>query len=82
MTSYFVLSSLQVREKKQGGQYLALIVSDKTGSLEARMWDDVADAIASLLGGLLRQGAGGHLEVQGQVSDHAEEDAVGGGVGD
>ena len=49
VTSYFVLSSMQVRDKKQGGQYLALIVSDRTGSLEARMWDDVADPIAFLL---------------------------------
>jgi 3'-5' exoribonuclease len=45
VTTYFVLSSMQVRDKKLGGQYLALIVSDKTGSLEARMWDDVADPI-------------------------------------
>jgi 3'-5' exoribonuclease len=45
VTSYFLLTSMQVREKKQGGQYLALIVSDRTGSLEARMWDDVADPI-------------------------------------
>ena len=36
VTSYFLLTSMQVREKKQGGQYLALIVSDRTGSLEAR----------------------------------------------
>ncbi len=38
---------MQVREKKQGGQYLALTLSDKTGSLEARMWDEVADALAN-----------------------------------
>jgi hypothetical protein len=40
VTSYFVLSSMQVREKKQGGQFLALVLTDKTGSFEARMWDD------------------------------------------
>ena len=39
VTSYFALSGLQVREKKQGGgQYLALRLVDKTGVLEARMW--------------------------------------------
>jgi len=45
ITSYFLLTSMQVREKKQGGQYLALILSDRSGSLEARMWDEVADPI-------------------------------------
>ena len=45
VTSYFVLSSFQVREKKQGGQFLAMTLTDKTGSFEARMWDDIADAI-------------------------------------
>ena len=48
VTSYFVLSSLQVREKKQGGQYLALMLTDKTGSLEARMWDELARCAGAL----------------------------------
>ncbi len=47
VTTYFVLSTLQIRDKKMGGQYLALTLSDKTGSLEARMWDEVADPIAT-----------------------------------
>ena len=63
VTSYFVLSSMQVRDKKQGGQYLALIVSDKTGSLEARMWDDVADPIAFCSEGC-------YVKIQGDVSKY------------
>jgi len=63
VTTYFVLSSLQVRDKKQGGQYLALIVSDKTGSLEARMWDDVADPIAHCT-------EGSYIKVQGDISKY------------
>ena len=63
VTTYFVLSSLQVREKKQGGQYLALTLSDKTGSLEARMWDDVAEAIASCSEGC-------YVKVQGDISKY------------
>jgi 3'-5' exoribonuclease len=63
VTSYFVLSSLQVRDKKQGGQYLALIVSDKAGSLEARMWDDVADPIANCT-------EGSYVKVQGDISKY------------
>jgi 3'-5' exoribonuclease len=63
VTTYFVLSSLQIRDKKQGGQYLALIVSDKTGSLEARMWDDVADPIATCVEGC-------YVKVQGDISKY------------
>jgi 3'-5' exoribonuclease len=63
VTSYFVLTSMQIRDKKQGGQYLALIVSDKTGSLEARMWDDVADPIATC-------SEGAYVKVQGDVSKY------------
>ena len=63
VTTYFVLSSLQVRDKKQGGQYLALIVSDRTGSLEARMWDDVAEPIATCSEGC-------YVKVQGDISKY------------
>ena len=61
VTSFFALSSLSVREKKQGGQYLALTLTDKTGTMEARMWDDIADALASCSEGC-------YVKVQGQVN--------------
>ncbi len=61
VTTYFVLSSLQVREKKQGGQYLALLVTDRTGSLEGRMWDEVAEAIVTCSEGC-------YVKVQGDIS--------------
>jgi 3'-5' exoribonuclease len=63
VTTYFVLSSLQVRDKKQGGQYLALTLSDKTGSFEGRMWDDVGEALASCSEGC-------YVKVQGDVSKY------------
>ena len=63
VTTYFVLSSMQVRDKKQGGQYLALIVSDRTGSLEARMWDDVVDPIEFCSEGC-------YVKVQGDISKY------------
>jgi 3'-5' exoribonuclease len=63
VTSYFALSSLSVREKKQGGQYLAMTLTDKTGTMEARMWDDIADALASCSEGC-------YVKVQGQVSKY------------
>jgi 3'-5' exoribonuclease len=63
VTSYFVLSSFQVREKKQGGQFLAMTLTDKTGSFEARMWDDIAEAMASCTEGC-------YVKAQGQVSKY------------
>jgi 3'-5' exoribonuclease len=63
VTTYFVLSSLQARDKKQGGQYLALILSDRTGSFEGRMWDDVGEALASCSEGC-------YVKVQGDISKY------------
>ena len=40
---YFLLSQISARDKKGGGgQYLALTLTDKTGSFEARMWEEFA----------------------------------------
>ena len=61
VTSYFALASLQVRERRQGGQFLALILADKTGTMEARMWEEFADALTSC-------GEGCYVKAQGVVS--------------
>ena len=63
ITSYFCVSQMQKRDKKTGGQYLALTLSDKTGAFEARMWDDFAEAVASC-------SDGGYAKVQGQISKY------------
>jgi 3'-5' exoribonuclease len=42
ITSSFVVASKQVKAKKTGEPYLALTISDRTGQLEAKMWDNVA----------------------------------------
>ena len=64
VTSYFCLSSVALREKKTGGgQYLAMTLSDKTGSLEARMWEEFAEAFAGC-------GEGCYVKVQGQISKY------------
>jgi 3'-5' exoribonuclease len=48
ITSFFMLSQISARDKKGGGgQYLALILTDKTGSFEARMWDDIVKPLAT-----------------------------------
>ena len=63
VTSYFALSGMQVREKKLGGQFLALILTDKTGSFDGRMWDDISEVAANCAEGC-------YVKVQGQVSKY------------
>jgi 3'-5' exoribonuclease len=64
VTTYFAISSISVRDKKTGGgQYLALTLSDKTGTMEARMWEDFASAISTCAEGC-------YVKVQGQISKY------------
>ena len=64
VTSFFALSSFSVRDKKaNGGQYLALVLSDKTGSLEARMWDEIDSAVATCEEGC-------YVKAQGQIAKY------------
>jgi 3'-5' exoribonuclease len=64
VTSFFCLSQLQMRSKKSGdGEYLALTLTDRTGSLEARMWEEFAEAFAGCSEGCF-------VKVQGQVSKY------------
>ena len=43
--STFVVITKQVKPKKTGEPYFALTVGDRTGQIEAKMWDNVEDAI-------------------------------------
>jgi len=45
ITSSFVVVSKQVKPKKTGEPYLALTLGDRTGQLEAKMWDNVEEFI-------------------------------------
>src|SRR6195256_4907610 len=45
ITSSFVVASKQVKAKKNGEPYLALILADRSGQLEAKMWDNVDEFI-------------------------------------
>lgn len=63
VVTFFAVSSIALRERKAGGQYLALNLSDKTGSMEARMWEEFAPAFATC-------GEGCYVKVQGQVSKY------------
>jgi 3'-5' exoribonuclease len=64
VTTFFAVSSLSVREKKTGGgQYVALTLSDKTGTMDARMWENFASAVATCAEGC-------YVKVHGQVSKY------------
>ena len=41
----FVVSSKQIKAKKNGDPYLALTLMDRTGQIEAKMWDNVTEVL-------------------------------------
>jgi 3'-5' exoribonuclease len=47
ITSSFLVSSKQIKPKKSGEIFLSLTLCDRTGQLDAKMWDNVADAVDS-----------------------------------
>jgi 3'-5' exoribonuclease len=47
ITTAFVVGSKQIKPKKNGEPYLALTLCDKSGQIEAKMWDNVADYLAA-----------------------------------
>src|SRR5580704_5546763 len=64
ITSYFSLSSISLRDRKGGGgQYLALTLTDKTGQLEARMWEEFANVVETCAEGC-------YVKVQGLISKY------------
>jgi len=45
IVSYFVVAALQVRAKKTGEPFLQLTLADRTGQIEAKMWDNVENSL-------------------------------------
>jgi 3'-5' exoribonuclease len=45
ITSSFLVQSKEIRQKKSGEFYLSLMLGDRTGELDAKMWDNVADVL-------------------------------------
>ena len=45
ITGTFLVQSKEVRQKKTGEPYLSLVLIDKTGDIEAKMWDNVAEVM-------------------------------------
>ncbi len=45
ITGTFLVSAKDVRQKKSGDPYLSLTLTDRTGELDAKMWDNAAEAL-------------------------------------
>ena len=44
-TTSFLVQSKEIRQKKTGEPFLSLTLSDRTGELDAKMWDNVAEVL-------------------------------------
>jgi 3'-5' exoribonuclease len=47
ITSLFVVAVKQVKSKKNGELYLSVILADRSGQLQANMWDNVQDTLTA-----------------------------------
>ena len=45
VTAQFLVVSKEIRQKKTGEPYLSLHLADRTGEIEAKMWDNVAEVM-------------------------------------
>ena len=47
VTGTFLVSHKEVRQKKSGEPYLSMTLSDRTGELDAKMWDNASEVLAT-----------------------------------
>ncbi|MCC7155014.1 MAG: HD domain-containing protein [Bryobacterales bacterium] len=47
VSAVFLVQNKDVRQKKSGEPYLSLVLCDKSGELDAKMWDNVAEIVDS-----------------------------------
>src|SRR5882672_9217323 len=45
LSTYFLVQNKEIRQKKSGEPYLSLSLCDRTGELDAKMWDNVAEVM-------------------------------------
>jgi len=45
ITASFLVQSKEIRQKKTGELYLSLMLGDRTGELDAKMWDNVTEVL-------------------------------------
>ena len=47
VSALFLVHTKDVRQKKSGEPYLSLVLSDKSGEVDAKMWDNVSEILDS-----------------------------------
>jgi 3'-5' exoribonuclease len=47
VTTHFLVTNKEIRQKKTGEPYLSLLLADRTGEIEAKMWDNVAEVMST-----------------------------------
>ena len=47
ITTQFLVTYKEIRQKKTGDPYLTLLLADRTGEIEAKMWDNVAEVMST-----------------------------------
>jgi 3'-5' exoribonuclease len=45
ITTSYLVHAKEIRQKKSGELYLSLLLGDRTGELDAKMWDNVAEVV-------------------------------------
>src|SRR5918911_1596784 len=45
VTATFLVQHKDIRQKKTGEPYLSLILGDRTGEIDAKMWDNASDVM-------------------------------------
>lgn len=45
ITTSFLVNAKEIRQKKSGELYLSLLLGDRTGEVDAKMWDNVSEVI-------------------------------------
>ena len=46
-TAVFLVHSKEIRQKRTGEPYLSLLLGDRSGEIDARMWDNVAEVMST-----------------------------------
>ena len=67
VSDVFLLTSKQVLTKRDGNPYLRLVLSDRTGTIPAVMWDGIGEETQDIEAGILVDITGKATAYQGQV---------------
>ncbi|MBS3759347.1 MAG: HD domain-containing protein [Desulfobacterales bacterium] len=59
----FVLAEKQLSQKKDGGNYMTIVLSDKSGSVKGVLWDNIDDFIET-------PASGDFVNIRGSVSEY------------